>query len=59
MNSIWVPIAVTLLMVILVVCDISDEWEKFKKQWFLSLIALMIKPGLFIAASWVVWSTFN
>ena len=59
MSSIWIPISVTLLTIILVVCDISDEWEEFKKQWFLSLIALSIKPGLFVAAAWVVWATFN
>lgn len=59
MNGIWVPIAVTLLMLVLVIWDMWDEWEQFKKQWFLASIALCVKPGLLIAAGWVVWFAFN
>lgn len=59
MNGIWVPIAVTLLMLVLVIWDIKDEWEQFKKEWLFASLVLCIKPGLLIAASWVVWSAFN
>lgn len=59
MNGIWVPIAITAVLVLATVADLWDDWEKFKEEWLIACSALCIKPGLFIAVVWVVWSSFN
>ena len=56
MNSaLWVPISFTILVVMITIIDLWDDWDKFKQQWFLACLVLLVKPGLFIAIVWWIW----
>lgn len=59
MDNIWVPIAITAVLVVVTVADLWDDWDKFKEEWLVACFALCIKPGLLVVAAWVVWSSFN
>lgn len=55
MNMLWVPVCTTLVIVTVVIWDMRDDWDKFKKEWPLALLALSIKPGMLLFAIWFIW----
>lgn len=59
MSTIWIPIAFTLIFAGACYADYKDDWEKIKKDWAIFLLAIAIKPGLFVAAVWALWFLGN
>ena len=55
MNTIWIPIAITLIFGLAAWQDYHEDWEKIKQEWGIFLLALVIKPGLIVACVWWLW----